>query len=512
MSPPTLISGGTSSSVVSDEHDGLIGKTLDNRFRITQLIGKGAMGRVYRAVQLPLNRAVALKVLDSNLGVGREEAFRQRFLVEAAMTAKLTHPNTVRVLDYGCSADGIYYLAMEYLDGETLDRLLARGPLSWRRVLGIGQQIARALREAHSLGVVHRDLKPANIMMLHADDDTDHAKVLDFGLVKSFVEGQELEGRAITKQGMLMGSPPYMAPEQGERNRADPRSDIYSLGIVLYEALTGAPPFQGTQPLAVIMQHLNAPVPELTTPEGLETIPENMKAVVLKCLAKSPMDRFDSMDEMLQALSELAAPIPTPAVDQPISQVVVTPPQRPVLMVVAFVLALIFGAAVTGAIFFTRGPRVEVIEVPVPQKPTETQVPTQVVFHLETEPPGAHVLLGTRELGVTPTDIELPADAQGRASAELTLQLAGYAPMTITAAGTGPRIELSQKLQRVVQKPVEPQPPAVEKPLTFEDVKPKTPVKPGKKKPKPAGKLGDDEDPFAPHPGSKDELKRPTAP
>ena len=507
MPPPvTIISGGNGGSAVSDENDTLIGKTLDNRFRIAQLIGKGAMGRVYRAVQLPLNRAVALKVLDSNLGVGREETFRQRFLVEAAMTAKLTHPNTVRVLDYGFSADGIYYLAMEYLDGETLDRLFAKGPLSWRRVLSIGQQIGRALREAHSLGVVHRDLKPANIMMLHADDDADHAKVLDFGLVKSFVEGQELEGRAITKQGMLMGSPPYMAPEQGERNRADPRSDIYSLGIVLYEALTGAPPFQGNQPLAVIMQHMNAPVPEIVTPEGLEPIPEGLRAVVMKCLAKSPMDRFDSMDEMLQALSELAAPIRTPAAEQPISEVVMAPrQQQPALLVVAFVLALIFGGAVTGAVFWLREP--EVVEVPVPTAPEPAPVPTSVTFHVETEPAGAKVSLGSRVLGTTPFDVELPADADGKASAELTLTLNGYAPMTVTAAGTGPRLELSQKLQKVQVKAVEvPTAKPVEKPINFEDAKPVKPaVRPVKtKKPKPSSKLGDDEE------IGKDDLKRPT--
>jgi serine/threonine-protein kinase len=208
--------------------DPLVGMTLDGRFRIVEVIGKGAMGKVYRAVQVPLNRPVALKVLDSRYGAGRDESFRQRFLVEAALTAKLSHPNTVRVLDYGHTPDGLFYLAMEYLVGETLEAMLNKGAVSWRRVLGIGQQLARALKEAHTLGVVHRDLKPANIVMLNADDDTDHVKVLDFGLVKSFVDGQELEGRVITQQGMLMGSPPYMAPEQGERNRADPRSDIYS--------------------------------------------------------------------------------------------------------------------------------------------------------------------------------------------------------------------------------------------------------------------------------------------
>src|SRR5206468_961349 len=146
----------------------------------------------------------------------------------------LNHPNTITVIDYGCTAEGIFYIAMEYLEGETLEHIIANdGPLIWRRALTIGQQVARSLREAHNLGVVHRDLKPANVMLLNADDDADVVKVLDFGLVKSFVEGHELEGRAVTQQGMLMGSPQYMPPEQGEHKVTEPRSEIYPLVAIL---------------------------------------------------------------------------------------------------------------------------------------------------------------------------------------------------------------------------------------------------------------------------------------
>ena len=132
------------SEVAPEQLDPLVGQTLDNRFRIVELIGTGAMGKVYRAVQVPLNRAVALKVLDSTYGAGREESFKQRFLVEAALTAKLNHPNTVRVVDYGSTADGLFFLAMEYLDGETLETLLKKGPLPWHRALAIALQMARA--------------------------------------------------------------------------------------------------------------------------------------------------------------------------------------------------------------------------------------------------------------------------------------------------------------------------------------------------------------------------------
>lgn len=543
--------------------DPLIGITLDGRYRIVGGIGKGAMGKVYRAVQVGLNRAVALKVLDSNYGAGRDESFRQRFLVEAALTAKLSHPNTVRIFDYGCSSDGIFYLAMEFLEGDTLDRSLAKGPLGWRRVLSIGQQIARALREAHELGVVHRDLKPANVMMLSADDDTDHVKVLDFGLVKSFVDGQELEGRAITQQGMLMGSPPYMAPEQGDKNRADPRSDIYSLGCILFEALTGKPPYGGSAPLEIILKHVNEPIPPVKTPSKFETIPEGMAAVVTKCLQKSPMDRFQSMDEVLQAMSELMSPVATPAFETPLPPTPVPVP-APVrnntpLLIAGFVVALLVGIGGTAIVLRKPGRANE----------------AKVLFHIETEPPGAQVVIAKVIKGVTPLDVELVA-VDGRAMAEVSLQKDGYLPMTVTAAGSGPRLEMIQKLQPVEAEktPVVPPKPVVDKaalekaaaekaalekaaaekaalekkpkvdPIdkAFNDTtpaKPKeppvapkkepvppkvealpvvTPVKVPKattqpKKPpppKPASRLGDDEDPLAPHtPPPANDLKRP---
>lgn len=422
--------------------DPLIGVTLDSRYRIVGGIGKGAMGKVYRAVQVGLNRAVALKVLDSNYGAGRDESFRQRFLVEAALTAKLSHPNTVRIFDYGCSTDGIFYLAMEFLEGDTLDRSLAKGPLGWRRVLSIGQQIARALREAHELGVVHRDLKPANVMMLSADDDTDHVKVLDFGLVKSFVDGQELEGRAITQQGMLMGSPPYMAPEQGDKNRADPRSDIYSLGCILFEALTGKPPYGGSAPLEIILKHVNEPIPPVKTPPKFETIPEGMAAVVTKCLQKSPMDRFQSMDEVLQAMSELTSPVATPAFETPLPPTPIPVPvparKNTPLLIAGFVVALLVGIGGTAIAL---------------RKPGKAKV----LFHIETEPAGAQVVIAKVIKGVTPLDVELVA-VDGRAMAEVTLQKEGYLPMTVTAAGSGPRLEMIQKLQvQPPEKAVEPE-------------------------------------------------------
>ncbi len=301
--------------------DAMVGRTLNGRFRVIEAVERGVMGVVYRAIQEPLDRPVAVKILDNAAGLGADVAFRQRFLVESALTAKLSHPNTVRVFDYGCTEDGILFLAMEWLEGHTLAQVLKDGALPWRRMVSIAQQIARAFREAHQLGVVHRDLKPANVMLIPVDQEADHVKVLDFGLVKSFVDGYELEGRVQTQQGMVMGTPEYMAPEQGDKNRADPRSDVYSLGCVMYEMLTGRPPFRGQQPLQVILKHVHESVPPLSVPEHLDPPGAVLEAVVLKCLAKAPMDRFESMEEVLAALSKAipagVTPQMTPAVATP---------------------------------------------------------------------------------------------------------------------------------------------------------------------------------------------------
>jgi serine/threonine protein kinase len=525
----------TTAEVTADALDPLIGQVVDGRFRIVDIIGRGAMGKVYRAVQLPLNRAVALKVLDSRYGAGKDETFKQRFLVEAALTSKLNHPNTVRVLDYG-TRDGLFFLAMEYLDGETLEKLLSRGPLPWHRVLNIGVQMARALREAHELGVVHRDLKPANVVLLHADDDADFVKVLDFGLVKSFVDGHELEGRAITQQGMLMGSPPYMAPEQGEKNRADPRSDIYSLGTMLFEMLTGAPPFNGGGALEVILKHVHNPVPPIVAPSKFEAVPEGLQAILNKCLAKSPMDRFQSMDELLLAMQDVVVPArlvepppaPKPTVTEPTPMIVAPEPiviQRgpSALLVGGFLLAAVTGVVVT---YFLARPT----------------APLAVAFHVESSPVGADVFVDGKKLGVTPIELEQLLGQNTRGAMELKLEKPGFAPVMVKLAAGGGRIEVMQTLSPLPEpkpvvaapvakvEPVKPPPAPVPEPVKvaapLEKPVPAPVIEPAKKPksiatvrtvpkkqvaaptgPKPVSKL-DEEDEAAP---TKSELKRPEA-
>ncbi|WNG50254.1 protein kinase [Archangium minus] len=295
-------------SAPADVGDPLIGRILNDKFRIVEALGAGGMGRVYKAVQAPLDRLVALKVLNPQYSEGKDPGFQKRFFMEAAVTSKLRHPNTVTIIDYGKTDDGVLYIAMEYLEGQTLAQLLTQqGPLPWMRVLNIAQQVARSLREAHKVGLIHRDLKPANIMVLNQEDDHDVVKVLDFGLVKSFLpdRGQPNETE-ITQAGIILGSPQYMAPEQA-RNVSDPRSDVYSLGVVMFQMLMGRPPFQAAQSIDVIFKHLNEAPPAFAGIWPGHTVPQEVEALVMRCMYKRPEERFQSMDEVLESIRRVAA-------------------------------------------------------------------------------------------------------------------------------------------------------------------------------------------------------------
>ncbi len=288
--------------------DPLVGRLLDGRYRILQPLGSGGMGRVYRAVQTGLEREVALKVLpDGNAGAG-DLGFVKRFCLEAAVTARLGHPNTVVIHDYGRSDDGIFYIAMEYLEGRTLAQVLDEdGPLPADRVLRIGTQIARAAREAHRHGLVHRDLKPSNVMLVPRDDEPDFVKVLDFGLAKFFVRGDA----DLTHSGAFLGSPQYMAPELVRGAPATPRSDIYSLGVMLYEMACGRPPFTAGSNIAVLLEHASA---QPKRPRLVESsIPKALESLILKAMEKDPEARFTSMDAVLEALGRAGGAVGLPA-------------------------------------------------------------------------------------------------------------------------------------------------------------------------------------------------------
>jgi eukaryotic-like serine/threonine-protein kinase len=289
--------------LASQAPDPLIGRVINDRYRIINTIARGGMGKVYRAEQQPLGRLVALKVLNPSYTGDHDPEFHKRFFLEASIASKLTHPNTVTIFDYGKTDDDIYYIAMELLEGRTLHRVLREeGPLQSDRVMHIGRQICRSLREAHGLGVIHRDLKPANIYLVHHGDERDVVKVLDFGLVKNL----EDKGEELTQTGLFMGSPKYMSPEQIRGERCDARVDVYGLGVILYEMLTGKVPFDRQNSVNILMAHIQEEVPSILEMNPSVRVSPSLEAVVRKCMAKSPDARFMTMDEVLTALKQVS--------------------------------------------------------------------------------------------------------------------------------------------------------------------------------------------------------------
>jgi serine/threonine protein kinase len=286
--------------------DPIIGRSINDRFKITALIARGGMGKVYRAEQAPLGRLCAVKILNPNYAGEQDPEFHKRFFLEASIASKLTHPNTVTIFDYGRTEDDIYYMAMEFLDGVTLHRAIREaGRLPEERVAHIGRQICRALREAHTLGVIHRDLKPANIFLVNHGDESDFVKVLDFGLVKNVVDVKPED--ELTQTGLFMGSPKYMAPEQVRGDKVDARTDVYSLGIMMYEMLTGKVPFDRPNSLNILMAQVNEDAPPMRVMNPDAHVSPIMEELVAHCLAKDPELRCGSMDEVLASLKQIGA-------------------------------------------------------------------------------------------------------------------------------------------------------------------------------------------------------------
>lgn len=271
--------------------DQYIGKLLDNRYEILELIGVGGMARVYKARCHRLNRLVAVKILRDDLAQDAE--LRRRFHDESQAVAMLSHPNIVAVYDVSRSSD-IEYIVMELIDGITLKQYMQKkgNKLNWREALHFITQIVKALGHAHSRGIIHRDIKPHNIMVLRDGS----VKVADFGIARVTSGGHS----TLTQEAL--GSVHYISPEQARGSHIDERSDLYSAGVVLYEMITGRLPFEGDTPVSVAIQHINS-IP-LSPREIDPTIPEALEAITMKAMAPNPDDRYPSADAMLADLEE----------------------------------------------------------------------------------------------------------------------------------------------------------------------------------------------------------------
>jgi len=267
---------------------------IDGRYRVLNRIGSGGMADVYCAEDTQLGRRVALKLLYRRFAEDQE--FVERFRREASSAAGLQHQHVVSVYDRG-EYDGTYWIAMEYLEGRSLKQLLQdEGPLPPERAIDIVVQILRAARFAHQRGVIHRDIKPHNVIL----DDEGRAKVTDFGIARSIDPADSL-----TETGTLLGTSEYIAPEQASGRRVDERSDQYSLATVLYELLTGVPPFTGDNFMAVAMKHVQEPVPSVR--EARPDVSPRLDAIVSRAMAKRPDDRFPTTEAMMAALEAAQA-------------------------------------------------------------------------------------------------------------------------------------------------------------------------------------------------------------
>ncbi|HKN66899.1 MAG TPA: serine/threonine-protein kinase, partial [Gemmatimonadaceae bacterium] len=310
--------------------DPLIGQMVAERYQILSLIGEGGMGRVYLAEHVRMGRKSAVKVINPALATTADAI--SRFNREAANACKINHPNVAQVYDFGEMADGTLYLAMEYIDGETLDSIVAReGSLPPARAAQITKQVADALFAAHHLGIIHRDLKPENVMIARHLDGSDWVKVVDFGIAKTVQrDGMEGGSQTVTTAGVSLGTPEYMSPEQLAGERLDHRTDIYSLGLVLFNMLTGELPYPKLTSKETLVRRLTSPPRTLAEVRPDVAWPQALQDVLNRALTPEVKDRYENVGEFGRAVVravEESGPIATaPVAAAAASAVAITRP------------------------------------------------------------------------------------------------------------------------------------------------------------------------------------------
>ena len=486
------------------------GDTIEGRYRVTARIAAGGMGEVYKVEHIELGKALAMKVMLPGLNADQE--FVNRFKIEAVAASRIGHPNIVDISDFGKTGDGRFFFVMEFLDGMTLSSLVHRqGQQSPGRSVALTLQVARALSAAHELHIVHRDLKPDNVMVLQRPGNPDLVKVLDFGVARVQVDNESI---GQTAAGIVVGTPQYMSPEQAKAIPVDTRSDIYSLGLILHELLTGKPAFTGETPPIVMVKQVTEPPPPLP-----EWIPAELDALVFAMLEKNPADRPQTMKEVVEALDRLArtlktndfqvpaqggqtkertptpapqrsgkrnaptpargptptraplatsAPLvvePTIATASPVSfdaeasqPAPVTSSKAPFVIAGVLVLVLLVGGGViiSGN---TVEPTVEVIqavpvEPPPPPKPVAPAPVAEVPLRIESVPAGAEVQENGIVLGNTPYTLKRkPGEV-----VELTLTLVGFEPAQRKVMVSADVPAVSMKLEALKKPRTEPKP------------------------------------------------------
>jgi serine/threonine-protein kinase len=475
----------------------LVGQVIGERYRVVRKLGEGGMGEVFECHHVYIEKRVALKLLRREI-LSNAEAVT-RFHQEARAASSIGHRNIVDIDDFGHLTDGRVYLAMEYLDGESLADLMRRG-MELPRALRIMEQVCRGLEAAHAKGIVHRDMKPENVFLARLEGGEDLVKILDFGIAK--VAGTDGSGSNLTRTGTIFGTPNYMSPEQALGRALDPRSDIYSVGIILYELFVGVVPFRAESFMGILSLHITAqPVPpRVQAPE--RHISADIERIILRAIDKEPSQRFGTMGELADALHALAGGLAGDALERTAprtdrsssrsgpAQSAATPNDRlqddeledeapPPRRASLWLTVLAMVAVAVGVIAWkATGRRAtpaasETAPTAGGRHPAAPQLPPTVAPDVEpasaqsaplmvsSAPPGADVYHQRRLMGHTPLLVELPTAAGGRPHAtdlrRLRFTLPGY---TDAEVEVGPhQTKLHVTLEPVAAAPADPTPP-----------------------------------------------------
>ncbi len=455
------------------------GLILDGRYVIESVLGEGGMGIVYLARHKVIDKRVAVKILRADFA--HQQEITARFLQEARAASSIGNPHIVDISDFGTLSDGSTYFVMEWLDGVPLSALTReRVPVPIAKLLPIVRQIADGPAAAHDVGIVHRDLKPDNVFLVRHGNTQDFVKILDFGIAKVMNDVE----KKMTRAGSLFGTPHYMSPEQSAGTPVDTRTDIYALGIILYELASGHLPFDADNLMGILTQHMFKAPPPIRSFEGCSSIPAGLEAVILKALSKHPDQRYPTMralsadlekvgrgakpDALAEMMIRSASQFPArPLTQRPMAPPVPATPRQPRARwgVYAGVTAILVACSLVVGVFLqasnsraqvNRPPTATSAEKatpPVESKPVDTpQPPIQVLF--AAEPLDAHVFLGDADLGATPVTIEVPKDG----NVHVDVRRPGFRSRAMIVDGSEKRV--SVKLVPGVDRPRGPKVPA----------------------------------------------------